>query len=326
MISFLGYLGVLFVAGIVAFLIYYALLPIKIRPWVRNKIHAVDHSQSEKADLDFAIDDSGTLHLVWASEGMVHYQQKSESDATWSEPEKIAEGEAAYIQVSADRLHVLCLGERVAVWSSPKVERSWSLVGSFVGKRGFKKHAFHAQEGGRYMYLTFEYAKVIIQRPYTEENKAAALAPDSGISKARLYFIKTEDYGATWSEPFDMGPAAVDSPPWEPPTMSVWRDKIIILWKGLKSRYVGSRSNDRGDSWSEQADLFNLKKSQVIVENYILNAHVAHDESGIHIFGDQYRLINGGTRYTGCLRKRVGYRERQSLSEAIGDFLTFKIQ
>ena len=83
---------------------------------------------------------------------------------------------------------------------------------------------------------------------------------------------------------------------------------------------MGSRSNDRGDSWSEQADLFNLKKSQVIVENYILNAHVAHDESGVHIFGDQYRLINGGTLHWMFTEK--GAVEKGRVCPRNTDFLT----
>jgi|GEM_PF-5043018 len=317
MIAFIGYILLFVLAAIAACVIYFVFLPIKIRPWLTNTVHAVDHSESEKAHIDIAIDDTGTMHLVWASEGHVYYQQKSESDATWCEPERITEGEAAYIQVSGDTLYAVSLGEGVDVWRSQSAKQSWTLIGSFTGKRGFKKHAFNAQEGGRCMYLVFEYALVQLERPYTEEEREAAIASNLELTK-KLFFVNTEDYGATWSMPHNLGPTAADSPPWEVPSMSVWGEELIVVWKGLKSKYVGCRSNNRGDSWTEQNELIR-RRSKADINSYVLNARIARDESGIHVFGQHFAMFGGGTRQWMFTDQGVG--ESRQVSRSKGYFL-----
>ncbi|MGQ9699149.1 MAG: sialidase family protein [Armatimonadota bacterium] len=196
-------------------------------------------------------DNHGVLHLIWRDDRCLWYSWSSIDEARrpqpWIEHQRCLGKAVPTYQAMAydgvrDRLYVLYVVEEgyVVVTRSDDGGVTWSRPYYVAEPRGAGDATEQAVFAG--------YPALSLDRDGTLHATWSTF-PNSGYPSQGLFYARSTDGGATWSEPFEL--AGVHHT--QARVLAYGRASLVAMWNGdigISGRY-SRRSDDGGVTWSE---------------------------------------------------------------------------
>ena len=156
-----------------------------------------------------------------------------------------------------------------------------------------------------------------------------ALNPAKPVDDGDIYFIRSEDFGATWSRPITLGGDRGSSLQFFPSIDVDEEGGIHVMWGDMRdspeqARYhvYYTRSEDNGETWGFVDDRLNIRSDDARVTDFPSNPNKGFP--GGRFIGDYFSLATGGdevylvwpdTRLGefGPTNQKIGFARRQAI-------------
>lgn len=203
---------------------------------------------------NIAVDNAGVLHVVWSGGSAIFYSRaygpEAGSATSWTYPQAFAEG------VTALEPSIIAAGTALyVVWIQPLA--GVLFVQSQDGGVSWSQPlvAFEADQDNELARLPRLAMDGAGRLHLAVTQEVTDLARVSGRSNPNyLYYLRSEDQGATWSEPFLVTP----EPDFGEITVATFgNDTVHLVWNGRAGRHgrYHRMSSDGGKTWNRTVEI-----------------------------------------------------------------------